>query len=235
MEREETATQVAAPSVPHQPAQPQDPAAKRPLGLPMLVFGIVEVRRLKRELEALDEFMRQARLRDPGKQAALPRVSRLLDALAADNGRNLLQDAERQELYEFLQNVEKSAPSVHISFASDPSSAFTVKVVTWLRTNVHPAILLQTGLQPTIAAGCVLRTSNKQFNFSLRERLDEQRPLLLQALDAQAAQAAAAIAPAPVVPASVPVPVQVQVAVAAPAQPSAAPAVQAPQPQAAAS
>ena len=208
MEHRPSPAPVAAHTVPAQPAQPHPQAApaKSALTLPMLVFGVVEVRRLKRELEALDEFMRQARLRDPGKQAALPRVSRLLDALATDNSRNLLQDDQRQELYDYLANVEKSAPSVHISFASDPSSAFTAKVVTWLRNNVHPAMLLQTGLQPTIAAGCVLRTANKSFDFSLRDRFDEQKPLLLQALDAQAAKAAAEVAPAAPAPAPQPQP-----------------------------
>jgi len=165
-------------SIPEQ----QQPAA-RELVLPILVFGIVEVRRLKRELESLDEYIRQAVLREPGKQAALPRVSRLLDALATDNGRNLLQATDRRELHQFLDHVTRSAPTIHISFASDPSSAFTAKLVSWLRANIHPAVLLQTGLQPTIAAGCILRTANKSFDFSLRERFTEQRDLLLEALD----------------------------------------------------
>ena len=151
--------------------------------LPVLVYGIVEVRRLKREIEALDEFVRQAETRDPGKQAALPRVSRLLDALATDNGRNLLQAADRQELAQFLAYTEQKAPTIHISFASDPSSAFTSKLVEWLRSNIHPAILLQIGLQPTIAAGCVVRTANKQFDLSLRQNLTEQRAKLFEALD----------------------------------------------------
>ncbi len=158
-------------------------AQKRQLSLPVLVFGITEVRRLKRELETLDEYMRQAAIREPGKQAALPRTSRLLDALATDNGRNLLQDEDRRELHQFLIGVEKSAPAIHISFASDPSSAFVAKLVTWLRGNIHPSILLQIGLQPTIAAGCVVRTGNKIFDLSLRQNLTDQRAKLIEALD----------------------------------------------------
>jgi hypothetical protein len=158
-------------------------ADTRALKLPVLVFGVVEVRRLKRELEGVDEFMRQGEIREPGKQGALPRVSRLLDALATDNGRNLLQADDRQELYEFLANTEKKAPTIHISFASDPSSAFVAKLVTWLRGNIHPAILLQIGLQPSIAAGCIVRTANKTFDMSLRHNLSEKKPLLLKAID----------------------------------------------------
>jgi hypothetical protein len=193
--------------------------------LPVLIFGIVEVRRLKREIEALDEYMRQTGLREPGKQPALPRVSRLLDALAADNSRSLLQETARKELYDFLSSVETDAPSVHISFASDPSSAFTAKVVTWLRTNIHPAVLVQTGLQPTMAAGCVLRTPNHSFDFSLRSRFDKRRDLLLNALDAITAPPAPAAAPEPSLVPTAEVPAAAPVAVAATATPQPQPGV----------
>lgn len=162
------------------------PAA--PLQLPVLVFGRIEVRRLERELDALEAFMRQTALRDPGKQAALPRVSRLLDALATENHLNLLQPADRKQLETFLQHIEQAAPTIHISFAVDPSSAFTAKIVTWLRANIAPDILLEVGLQPTIAAGCIVRTTNKIFDMSLRERFADARGLLLEALEESTAR-----------------------------------------------
>lgn len=165
------------------------------IALPTLVFGIVEVRRLKRELEALEDFMHQSSIREPGKQASLPRVSRLLDALATDNNLNLLQAETRAQLAVYLSHIEQHAPTINISFASDPSAAFTAKVVRWLRTNIHPQALLQVGLQPTIAAGCVVRTANHNFDFSLRERFSEQRDLLLEALDATPVQTAVPQAP----------------------------------------
>jgi F0F1-type ATP synthase delta subunit len=157
--------------------------------LPVLVFGIVEVRRLKRELEALEEFMRQTGLREPGKAVALPRVSRLLDALASGNHLNLLQPADRKQLEAFLKQVEHSAPQLHISFATDPSSAFTAKVVSWLRANIASDVLLDIGLQPTIAAGCVVRTTNKIFDMSLRERFTDVHDLLLESLESGGVQA----------------------------------------------
>lgn len=178
----------------HGLGQPQD---KRELKLPTLVFGVVEVRRLKRELEALDEFIRQAAVREPGKQPALPRLSRLLEAMAGDNNRNLLQEDDRRELYQFMTGIEQSAPTIHVSFASDPSSAFVAKLVTWLRVNIHPQLLLQIGLQPTIAAGCVVRTPNKVFDLSLRQNLTSQRDKLMQALDAMNAPQTPAPQPQP--------------------------------------
>lgn len=165
------------------PSQGHD-HAKQELKLPILVFGVVEIRRLKRELEALDEFMRQSAIREPGKSVALPRMSRLLEAISADNDRNLLKEEDRAELRSFLADVEKTAPSIHVSFASDPSAAFTARLVSWLRDNIHPYTMLQIGLQPSIAAGCIVRTANKQFDLSLRQNLTDQRAKLIEALDA---------------------------------------------------
>jgi len=213
--------------VAHEPSSTPVPVQLR---LPVLVFGLVEVRRLNRELEALEEFVRQAEIREPGRQAQLPRVSRLLDALATDNSMQLLQPAHRAQLKKFLSVVALQAPSLHMSFAVDPSSAFTSKMVTWLRANVHPWALLEVGLQPTIAAGCIVRTTNKVFDFSLRERFTEVKGTLVTSLENAAAEAAQAAMSAPeaVVAASAPA---TTVAVTSPATaPAQAAAPAAPQP-----
>lgn len=163
----------------------------QPLQLPVLVFGTVEVHRLIRELEAVDNFMQQETIRkDQMKlkkptEVMLPRVSRLLDALASENHTNLLKAEDRQLLSTFLTNLLATAPTIHMSFASDPSSAFTAKMVAWLRANVHPLVLLQIGLQPSIAAGCVVRTTNRVFDLSLRQHFSDQKTSLIQMLQEQ--------------------------------------------------
>jgi len=160
------------------------------LELPVLIFGPVEIHRLQRELEALEEYLEQTAIREPGKQAPLPRTSRLLEALAGNNRFNLLVADERQELATFLKQIDHQAPVIHISFAADPSSAFMAKIVAWFRTNIHPYALVQLGLQPTIAAGCIVRTSNKSFDFSLRHHFYDHRQLLLEALGGASPQPA---------------------------------------------
>jgi F0F1-type ATP synthase delta subunit len=152
--------------------------AGKPLVLPTLVFGLVEVRRLRREIEDLDGFLRQMAIRRTTK-FEMPRSSRMLDALAAENSFDLLKGAHRTQMMTFLQQVEQTSPSIHMSFAADPSAAFTAKIVGWLRANIDPLVLLQIGLQPTLAAGCVVRTNNKIFDMSLRQRFADQRQLLI--------------------------------------------------------
>lgn len=159
-----------------------DAAQAKPMTLPTLVFGMVEVRRITRELESLDEFLRGMAIRRQTK-FEMPRVSRMLDALASENGCDLLKGAHRTLLMNFLKQVQANAPSIHMSFAADPSSAFTAKIVGWLRANIHPLTLLQIGLQPTIAAGCVVRTTNHVLDLSLRSQFAAQKQLLIDAIN----------------------------------------------------
>ena len=86
----------------------------RSLELPTLIFGPVEIHRLQRELEGLEEYMIQAQIREKGKQAPLPKTSRLLEALAGNNAFNLLLDTDRTKLAEFLKNIAEKAPVIHI-------------------------------------------------------------------------------------------------------------------------
>ncbi len=156
-------------------------AARPPLVLPVLLFGVPEIHRVARDLEALEAYIQQTTIRQ-GAGAALPKVSRGLDALAAENNYDLAQAGDRTALAAFLKEVIAHAPRVHISFAADPSAAFTGEIVRWFRTNTGPTVLVQIGLQPTIAAGCVVRTANRSFDCSLRQRFEAQKPTLKTAL-----------------------------------------------------
>ena len=150
------------------------------LKLPVTVVSQVDVARLIRELNGLEDFFTSAQLRPPGGSMTPPRLTRTLDNLARDNRLNLLEKPQRLELATALNQLLKTAPLLHISFASDPPPRFLKEILNWFRANVHPQALLQVGLQPTIAAGCVLRTPNKVFDLSLRTYLNQQEPYLVK-------------------------------------------------------
>ncbi len=153
------------------------------LQVPALIMTPLDVTRLRRELMALDEYFRQEALRTPGQTTAkLPKTSRLLDELIESNRLNLLDATTRQRIIAFLTDVAEHAPVIHISFATDPSSAFLHKIVQWLRQNIHTSMLVQVGLQPAIAAGCVVRTTNKYFDLSLHQRLTQYSAELIKDL-----------------------------------------------------
>jgi hypothetical protein len=161
---------------------PKTESKKIDMQLPENVVGLVDIGRLQREVEAVEVFVAQAAARKSGEAVAMPKTTRNLEALCSHNGVNLLVNEDRRALGNFLVEVRNSAPRVHMSFASDPSAAFMKKIVTWFRTSAHPLTIIQVGLQPTLAAGCTLRTANKYFDMSLRKDFDSHKSALISKL-----------------------------------------------------
>lgn len=157
--------------------------------LPPQLYNLAEVHRAQRDLEKLEESVRQQVTRQSLANApagSVMPVSEVLQSLAAENTYNLDQPADRQRLASELMAVSQSAPIVHISLAADPPMSFVVAITSWLRANVHPLVLVRIGLQPSIAAGCIVRTTNKVFDMSLRHRFEQNTNKLIQALSGEA-------------------------------------------------
>ena len=150
------------------------------LKLPNNVVGVIDINRLHREMKKLNDFMHQASIREPGSPMSLPKMSRLFEEVAESNGLNLLQQEDRERLTEFLNGVKEAAPRLHISFSVDPSPFFLSRLMDYLRRAIDPFVLVQVGLQPNIGAGCVVRSTNKVFDLSLRENFRKKRGLLMQ-------------------------------------------------------
>ena len=159
--------------------------------LPPLVVGPVEISRLRRELAAIDETLLEHTLRKKGGSARMLKTSQLMDQLADLNELNLLHKTDRERLHRFLEAVASRAPVLHISFSADPSPAFLEKLMSWLREKIHPQVLVTIGVQPTIAAGCIVRSPNKYFDFSLRQDFTDKRELLLEQISGHKPQKAA--------------------------------------------
>lgn len=151
-----------------------------PLKLPASVISQTDIARLMRELNGLDDFFVGAKARQHGTGMNLPKISRQIDLTARENKLNLLAEADRQRLMDGLKSVYERAPNLHISFAIEPSPKAFEKIIIWLRRNIHPQALVSVGLQPAIAAGCVLRTTNKVFDMSLRAGLNKETDYLKQ-------------------------------------------------------
>lgn len=150
--------------------------------LPIQVTSRVDVARLLREVEQVDGFLKQAAIREPGTSVKLPKTSRQLEELASGNKLNLLLDADRLRLVGFLTAIKSKAPLLHISFSAEPAPVFIQKILTWLRREIHPLLLLHVGLQPSIGAGCTIRGNSLYLDLSLRQYFQKQRPLLLNKL-----------------------------------------------------
>jgi hypothetical protein len=150
------------------------------ISLPNSLISRVDAMRLGRELEtignAIDQKTHQHSKAEP------TRLSQILEELSSRNHLDLQDSQDRDRLATFLKDLKKDAPTIHMSFAAEPPSAFIAKIIAWLRNEVHPLMLLDIGLQPTIAAGCIIRTSSKYFDCSVRQHLLENKPKLLELL-----------------------------------------------------
>lgn len=150
--------------------------------LPVSVTSPADVGRLIRELEHIDDTLLQLGLRVAGSEVKMPQTSRLMDQTIEANKLNLLHKEGRAELRQSLLAAKEQSPVLHISFSADPTPIFMEKLMIWLRREIHPSVLLTSGLQPNIGAGCIVRTANKQFDFSLRQDFLKKRDLLLSQL-----------------------------------------------------
>jgi len=179
-------------------AVPQE-VKKDPMRLPTSIVSTGDARRLRRDIAALEETLQAIRLRTNAPVAKLPRLSRMLEEFASTNRLNLLMPDDRHHMTVFMEYVIKKAPVMHISFASEATRKFTTELVVWLRTNYDSEMLLEVGLEPNIAAGCVVRTTNKMFDFSLIKHLQDQRALLMEKLLGGANNQPMIVVPAPAV------------------------------------
>lgn len=150
------------------------------LKLPPIIVSQVDVARVLRELNGLADFFASAAVRKSGTPMQPPKLTRVLTRLAEENHFNLLEDSNRKELVRILNEILERAPLLHVSFAAEPPVRALETILVWLRNNIHPQTLLQVGLQPNVAAGCVLRTPSKVFDLSMRTYLQRQESYLVE-------------------------------------------------------
>ncbi len=152
---------------------PQQKAVDPGLELPDSIASPLEFGQIMRELFALDQFLGASR-----GSSKLPFTSPALNKIIKQADINPLSTADRQRLTNQLQFVRRTAPIVQISFASEPSKQALRALVNWFRENGHPNTLISVGIQPNIAGGCVVRTSSKEFDFSLQNLFKDAKPRL---------------------------------------------------------
>jgi F0F1-type ATP synthase delta subunit len=153
------------------------------LKLPIILASKQDITHVHRELRVFSDLVMQSIMRHDNP-IKYPAISATLRALAVENQLDLRSEEICKQLLAYLENLKHHAPTVHISFPSDPSPEVVQKLVMWLRSEVDPRIVIQVGLQPTIAAGIVMRTPNHYFDFSLRKHFYKNRGKLMEVLKA---------------------------------------------------
>lgn len=154
---------------------------KNDLKIPVILVSRQDLVKVHRELSNFIDAINQSALRHE-KTIKYPEISMELKDLSQLNQINLGNSTACSQLLSKLQSLIVSSPTIHVSFPSEPSKEVVDKLVTWFRKEINPHIFMIIGLQPTITAGIILRTTNKQFDFSLRSNLTKEEPTLVEAI-----------------------------------------------------
>jgi len=157
-------------------------------GLPPALIGRSDVSRLLREIEEVDYALETQAIRTPDQPLTIPAISRALKETLTLNNIEITNLNERKRLIDSLREAKETAPNVQITFAVDPEPAIASFLVKWIRENLHPRALVTIGLQPAIIGGCVVRTPDHIYDFSLRKRFKDEEANLIQAINAAIAR-----------------------------------------------
>jgi F0F1-type ATP synthase delta subunit len=153
-------------------------------GLPVSVITPSNLALLTRELSKLNELLDQAALKNQQVDLKVKDISPSLHEFLQLNKLDVLKGQDRVNAINYLNQVADKAPVVHFSFAVELPPKPAEKLITWLRSNVDPNVLMVIGLAPGIGVGCYVRTTNKVFDFTLRTRLISNKPNLITRIKA---------------------------------------------------
>lgn len=99
-----------------------------------------------------------------------PETKQLLDSWLGDKA------PSASLLTALIEELKKMKPvTVHIVMAALPGDDLKQKLVAWFRTNCRPDALIGFSADRTIGGGIIVRTPNRIFDYSFRERLAKGR------------------------------------------------------------
>lgn len=154
--------------------------------LPPSVVSRLDVARLVREVEQVDNAMTTAAVRTKvGADAQpAPQVSETLDQFLTQNDLSLTNSLERSALVKQLQLLKDKVPIIHMTFAVPADRESLGEIAAWLRQSIHPQAVIAVGLQPALVAGVYVRTPNHVHDFSMRAALNGSHKVLTDQLEA---------------------------------------------------
>jgi F0F1-type ATP synthase delta subunit len=138
--------------------------------LPSSIYTTSQLRQLQRELQQLTTL----------RSAKNVSLSNLMQDFAIANGIKKFDTVVAKKLLSYVDLAITSAPEISISLASMPNDEERGELVRWLRNAFGPQLMLHIIVQPTILAGCVLRTNKQVYDWSLQHALEANVDKLTQ-------------------------------------------------------
>lgn len=156
------------------------------LSLPPSVVTRIDVSRLVRELEWIDNEITTAAVRAKTgvPVTSQPVFSDQMTDFLTQNNLTLTDARQRTALVKALRKVKDTVPIIHMTFAVPADRESLQQLAAWLRSSVHPQAVIAVGLQPSLVGGVFVRTPNQVHDLSLRAKLQASRGVLIKSLEA---------------------------------------------------
>lgn len=88
-----------------------------------------------------------------------------------------------EQLQGELRALRESAPVAHLVLAALPNRTLKRELVEWFRSELHPNHLMTFSTRGDIGGGFILRIGSKQYDFTYRTRLLEDKHRLTEIFD----------------------------------------------------
>jgi hypothetical protein len=138
--------------------------------LPLVLYSSDQLLMVAEELH--NHAGQLAQRRHKGSQSAEPPLSPIAAAtLKLLPAASQTDDAAIEVLRQQLEEMVTVAPAVTLVLAAPPGATLKQELVGWLRTNVHPSLLVSFHVNVEIAGGMVIRSINHVYDCSFRQGL----------------------------------------------------------------
>lgn len=139
---------------------------------------------LRRYAEALQQGQYQKEAGSKTAKIVLPELSAssydLLEALPKSKR---LDPALVEQICDVLDGWMKTAPVMNITLAAPATHQLKTELVSWFRTNIGPQTILSFHVNPDIAGGIVVRSTNHVYDMSFRRELLKRPEKLIEVID----------------------------------------------------
>lgn len=88
-----------------------------------------------------------------------------------------------EKLQSELQTLRSNAPVAHVLLSALPNRALKRQLVEWCRENLHKELLMTFATRGDMGGGFILRIGSKQYDFTYRAQLLENRHRLTEIFD----------------------------------------------------
>ncbi len=153
--------------------------ASKEISLVLSIQKPSQLRKILRELDVVENNISERHIREDDQSKDL-NLSFNLKEMVESNELDLTNATDLKKLRDFLEDLQTNAKVMHFSFSQPTSELVLNKLTEWLRKNIDPNVLLTTGLNNSVGAGFLLRTTNKYFDFSIGNVLRSNRELLVK-------------------------------------------------------